>query len=108
MGMENDVEELVNAWSSYVQDAEQLIQKLGVDTSVHQFTHGSARFRLVHYAYDRLAQAERGLAGPERITWETTRAANGRDGHFLMDRLWKILLRLKESGEGPPRHSNSN
>jgi len=69
--------------------ADALISDLGLDVSdAEQESRGSATFRKVADAYERLARA-RQLRGMEP-SWQNS------DGEYLMDRLWKMREKLDE------------
>jgi hypothetical protein len=90
--IDSDRQELERSAQILAEQADHLIQKLGVDVSdVKPELRYSHAFQQAAYAYERLNSA-RGKAKPE--AWENTMII-GRNGDELMSRLWPVREELK-------------
>jgi hypothetical protein len=90
-GMESDRQELERYARILAEQAERLIQKLGIDVSdVRSESKYSHAYQQAEDAYERLTAASR-KTKPK--TWEDT-MVDGRNGDELMSRIWPVRQEL--------------
>jgi hypothetical protein len=96
MEIGNSTDEVNRLCRVLVDQASELIAKLGVDVSqAPRFDTGPTEFREAANAYERLAYAHKQTG---TVRWERA-AVNGRNGDDLMQRLWNLRQELRPRGQ---------
>jgi hypothetical protein len=99
MEVKDSTDELERRYRVPVDQAEDLIVKLGVDVSrAPKFDKGSVAFREAAGAYERLVCAQKQA---RRVPWERT-AVNGRSGDYLMQCLWDLRQEFRRRDQQTP------